>query len=69
MTIRRFEKICAESEQKILDSKFWLINPYYESKFGLRPVKLPLLITKIPFLCDILATSCHYITSNNLIKN
>ena len=69
MTIRRFEKICAESEQKILDSKFWLINPYYESKFGLRPVKLGFLITKIPFLCDILATSCHYITSNNLIKN
>lgn len=63
MTVEKFEKLCRMNGGKVLDRTLWLINPHYQSKFGLRPVKLRLGMDKIPYLRNWFSTSCWFIVS------
>ena len=65
ITIERFEKMIARDKLlDIVNRKLYLINPHYETKFGLRPRVLPKCFAKIPFFRNFLATTCFYILKN-----
>lgn len=60
-SINTFE-ICAErAGLEVADRRLYLINPHYETKFGLRPRRLWRAAAAIPGLRDSLSTSCWYI--------
>ena len=61
--IEYFELIIGNSNLKTIKRQFYLINPHYKIKFGLPPVRLPLLISKIPYLRNYFTTSAFYILS------
>ena len=45
----------------IADRTLWLINPHYETKFGLRPQRLPRGLGAIPYVRNFFTTSFFYI--------
>lgn len=61
ISIEQFERIVADSGLRIADRRLWLINPHYETKFGLRPRRLWHAIAAIPYLRNFFTTSCCYI--------
>ena len=61
MTIESFECLCAESGFEILDRTLWLINPHYQAKFNLFPLKLPSILSTLPHIRNYVSTSCFYI--------
>jgi SAM-dependent methyltransferase len=63
ITIERFESILKETEYVIRDKVFYLINPNYEVKFGLKPVKQSRLISSVPYLRNFLITANYYLIS------
>ena len=65
MTAERFEKLCATTGLAIVNRTLWLINPHYQTKFGLTPRRLRLGLDHIPGLRNYLATSCFYLTRPN----
>lgn len=67
--IELFEKIIKEMGTIcICNRTLWLINPHYETKFGLHPVKLPKWMGNIPYARNFFTTSCFYLLSNNINK-
>lgn len=63
ITIERFHKILKEEKYSIIKRAFYLINPNYEVKFKLRPVKQVSLINKTPWLRNFFITTCYYLIS------
>jgi 2-polyprenyl-3-methyl-5-hydroxy-6-metoxy-1,4-benzoquinol methylase len=63
INIGRFERIIKREGFSVLKKSLWLINPNFETKFGLRPRRLPQLIGRIPILRNFLATTGYYIIS------
>ena len=61
LSAERFEKYIRASAYKVLKRQFFLINPNYEGKFGLKPVRQCRLIARIPVLRNFLSTSVCYI--------
>ncbi|WP_333616474.1 class I SAM-dependent methyltransferase [Bacteroides pyogenes] len=59
--IRLFEQIIKKANLSIANRQLWFINPHYQQKFGLRPIKLHYNISQIPFLRDFCSTSCFYL--------
>ena len=59
ITIDRFHKILRASGLKLIKQQSWLFNPIYKWKFSLTPVKLPLLLAKIPFLRNLYTTAYY----------
>ncbi|MCM1092925.1 MAG: class I SAM-dependent methyltransferase, partial [Lachnospiraceae bacterium] len=59
ITIERFEKIIFQ--WNIADRSLYLINPHYETKYGLTPRKIPDYISKIPYIRNYISTSCFYL--------
>jgi len=60
--IELFERLTRETGTlRIADRTLWLINPHYETKFGLRPRPLPLWMARIPYFRNFFTTSCFYI--------
>ena len=47
----------------IADRTLWLINPHYETKFGMHPLKLPKCLSLIPYVRDFFTTSCFFMLS------
>jgi len=45
----------------VKDRTLWLINPHYETKFGLRPRLLHKWLARLPHLRNFFTTSCFYI--------
>ena len=45
----------------ILDGTLWLVNPHYETKFGLHPLRLPRFLGAIPYVRNFFTTSCFYV--------
>lgn len=45
----------------VKDRTFWLVNPQYETKFGLRPRLLPKWLAKIPYFRNFFITSAFYV--------
>lgn len=59
ISIERFERIVKASNYSIRSRTFYLINPIYSYKFGMKIRKQVPVITKIPYLRNYL-TSCMY---------
>lgn len=61
VTIQTFQRLCTDTSYKIVHRQLYLINPHYETKFGLRPRVLWRGVASIPYLRDFFSTSCHYL--------
>lgn len=60
-SISTFEHCIEKAGLEVADRRLYLINPHYETKFGLRPKRLWRAAASIPGLRDSLSTSCWYI--------
>ncbi len=58
--VELFEK-SAKEDFAIVNWTPWLINPHYETKFGLRPKRLSRFIGHIPYVRNFFTTSSFYI--------
>lgn len=58
--IEKFETLARRERFQIIDRRFYLINPHYEIKFGLRPRRLPPMIGNIPWVRNFFTTSSFY---------
>ncbi len=61
ISIERIRKIIKKEGYHILDETIHLINPNYETKFGLKPRKQIGLIKAIPFVRNVFSTCCYYV--------
>lgn len=61
VSIDEFERLVAECNLKVVKREFFLINPIYRYKFGLRPRRQFGLIGRIPVLRDFVTTTCYYL--------
>ena len=60
-TIEMFERLAHEAGATVIDRRLWLVNPHYETKFGLRPRRLWAAVGSIPWVRNFFTTSCFYI--------
>ena len=66
ISIERFEKIVHQTGYKVVNKQHYLLNPIYEYKFGLKPVKQISLLKSIPWVRNFFTTCVYYlITPNN----
>ena len=63
ISIERFERILKTGNYTINKRTFYLFNPNYETKFGLKPRKLTKLISSIPWLRNFFTTAMYYVVS------
>lgn len=61
ISINRFYRIAKKAELKILRQQFYLINPNYKYKFGLKPRKQFKLLAGIPFVRDFFTTTAYFV--------
>ncbi len=61
ISLERFERIVNNSGFKIVNKQWFLINPIYKYKFGLKPRKQNWLFGAIPFIRNFV-TTCGYYT-------
>ncbi|MBL7810637.1 MAG: class I SAM-dependent methyltransferase [Bacteroidetes bacterium] len=61
ISIQRFEKICRNSGFAIESRRFYLFNPIYKFKFGIRPRLQNKLVAGIPRLRDFFTMGMYYI--------
>lgn len=60
ITMERFERIVKKSGYTIVARQWYLINPIYRYKFGLKPRKQNMLFGLVPYLRDFLTTCAYY---------
>ena len=60
ITIERLKGICKKEGFLFINDKYWLINPIYKYKFGLKPRAIKSVIKSIPFLRNFYTTA-HYL--------
>lgn len=60
-TIEMFRRIARRTGYRIVDSRYYFINPHYETKFGMRPRRLAAAIGCIPWLRNFFTSSCWWI--------
>lgn len=64
--IELFEQTVGLTPQlRIIDRTLWLVNPHYETKFGLRPRLLPRWLASVPRVRNFFTTSCFYVLACN----
>lgn len=64
ISIQRFERLAKQTGYTVKKRAFYLVNPGYEIKFGLKPRKqLPILRT-IPWVRDFVTTAAWYLISS-----
>ena len=63
--IELFERLARQSGFTLTDRTLYLINPHYETKFGLRPRLLPAFIGALPWVRNFFTTFCFYIMEPN----
>lgn len=64
ISISRFHQCLAGAGWKIKKETYYLINPNYETKFGLKPKVLPAWLS-IPWLCDYYTTAVYCIAGRD----
>jgi SAM-dependent methyltransferase len=64
LTIERFQRILKNSGYRILLKRFFLVNPNYEVKFHLKPVRQCSLISGLPGIRNFFTTSVFYLVSS-----
>lgn len=60
ITMERFERIAKKTGFDIINKQWFLINPIYKFKFGLKPRKQNWLFGAIPFVRNFLTTCAYY---------
>jgi len=65
ISIEKFERIVKHAGYNILNHRHYLINPIYEYKFGLKPVKQASLIKAIPWVRNFFTTCAYYLIKKN----
>ncbi|MDR9418405.1 class I SAM-dependent methyltransferase [Gracilimonas sp.] len=63
ITIEQFQKIAVENDWVINKKKYWLFNPIYQWKFGVKPKGLYPAFQKIPFLRNFWTTAAYFLIS------
>jgi 2-polyprenyl-3-methyl-5-hydroxy-6-metoxy-1,4-benzoquinol methylase len=63
ISINRFYRIVAKAGLQLVRKQFYLINPNYKYKFGLKPRKQLTVIAAIPHLRDFFTTTAYFILS------
>jgi hypothetical protein len=61
ISISDFERLVDREGFEVAKRQFYLINPIYRYKFGLRPRKQLKLFEGIPGLRDFVTTTCYYL--------
>ena len=61
ITIERFERHVKEANLKIVGRKYYLINPIYQYKFGLKPRKQLPVISALPVIRNFFTTCMYYV--------
>ncbi len=69
ISIDRFEKILKKEKYTIDKRTLFLINPNYQTKFGLNPREQTKLIASIPWLRNFFTTAAYYVVSSQRVKN
>lgn len=59
ITIERFNRICINSNHKMIAKKYWLFNPIYEWKFNLSPKEVPTPLHLLPYVRDFYTTAYY----------
>lgn len=60
-TVEIFEREAAYAGYTVCDRRLWLVNPHYEVKFGLRPIRLCRQLSALPYIRNFMASSCFYV--------
>ncbi len=60
-TVEMFEREAAYAGYTVYDRRLWLVNPHYEVKFGLRPIRLCRQLSALPYVRNFMASSCFYV--------
>lgn len=61
MPIEKFEKLVRETEMQVLDRTLWFINPHYQQKFGLHPLREIWPLNKLVWIRNFYTTSAWYL--------
>ncbi len=64
ISIERFLRICSKSDFSIAGKKFYLFNPIYEYKFGIKPRTQLGVVGAIPFLRNFVTMGVYYLTES-----
>lgn len=60
-TVEMFEREAAYAGYTVCNRRLWLVNPHYEVKFGLRPIRLCRQLSALPYIRNFMASSCFYV--------
>ena len=63
LSIEEFEHAIEFNNLKIVGKRHYLFNPIYQYKFNVRPRKQNALVTRIPFLRDLVTSASYYLVS------
>jgi len=63
ISIERFERILRRENYRIVKRVFWLINPNYQTKFGLKPRKQTPPVSSVTWLRNFITTAMYYVVS------
>lgn len=61
ISIERFEKIVKRTNYRIINKRFYLINPIYEWKFGWKPREQIFPLGHIPYIRNFFTTCVYYL--------
>ncbi len=61
ISIERFERICKDSNYSIVNRRFYLFNPIYEFKFGIKPRLQWGWLTRIPWFRNFITMGMYYV--------
>lgn len=65
ITIDRLNRILKKSNYSVLKKTLWLVNPNYETKFGLKPRKQLGILAAVPFVRNFFVTAAYYVVRAN----
>jgi SAM-dependent methyltransferase len=63
ISIERFERILKKLQYRIDKKTYYLINPIYEYKFGLKARKQNAIVASLPWVRDFFTTAMYYLVS------
>jgi hypothetical protein len=61
LSLERLEKILHKENYSVLKRDFFLVNPNYEVKFGLKPRKVLRVFENLKYLRNLYTTTAYYL--------
>ena len=65
ISIERFLKICKACNLSVCDKKFYLFNPIYQYKFGIKPRAQNVVFASIPWLRNYITMGVYYLVEKS----